>query len=458
MNNEEESYGEGLRKPPHVWEAECSVLGSLLLDNNGIDRLNAELKPEHFYRPENRLVFAELQAQLHSKKSCDVITIFEALRATSQPVGIEYLNSLAQYVSSAANMNRYAELVIEAAMKRSLIAGLDEISTMTFAPQADVYACVDKAQSVLSGIAASKQDDEWVGAYEGLVAHTSTLEQRLEGGVTYLPTGLSALDDYMDGGLSRGEVMIIGARPSQGKTALGMSIGLSMAATYSVGFLSMEMSHLQVRDRKTAMLGDVSLSQVKRPEKNLDFARVVDAVNLAKNLNFYVQDQGSLNIHQVRSKARALKRKCGLDVLVVDYIGLMAGLDPKQNRNTQLEQISNGLKALAKELDIAVIVLAQLNRKIDERADSMPQLSDLRDSGAIEQDADVIVFVKRPIQSNPELGDEWKEYAKLSVAKNRQGSTGYLNLRYIGSRTKFIDWYGEIPQSMNSKTRPKGIA
>jgi replicative DNA helicase len=140
-----------------------------------------------------------------------------------------------------------------------------------------------------------------------------------------------------------------------------------------------------------------------------------------------------------------LKRVKGLNVLIVDYIGLMTGLDQKQNRNTQLEEVSRGLKNLAKELNISVVCLAQLNRKSEERPEQMPMMSDLRDSGAIEQDADVIVFIKRPIMANPELGDEWKNYAKLSIAKNRQGRCGYLNLGYVGEQTKFIEWHGQAP-------------
>jgi replicative DNA helicase len=153
-----------------------------------------------------------------------------------------------------------------------------------------------------------------------------------------------------------------------------------------------------------------------------------------------------LNINQVRAKARNAKRTSGLEVLVVDYIGLMTGLDQKANRNAQLGEISRGLKNLAKELRISILCLAQLNRKAEERADQMPQMSDLRDSGEIEQDADVILFIKRPIMGNPELGDEWKHYAKLSVAKNRQGRCGYLDLAYIGDQTRFSNWSGPAPQ------------
>jgi replicative DNA helicase len=245
-----------------------------------------------------------------------------------------------------------------------------------------------------------------------------------------------------------------------GKTALGLTIGVHMAAQYGVGLLSMEMSHGEVNDRLTAMLGSVSLSSVKRPNKGdgLKWDRVLEGVDRAKTLNLHTSDQGGLNINQVRSKARNLKRLHGLDVLVVDYIGLMSGLDARANRNTQLEEISRGLKTLAKELGICVLCLAQLNRKSEERPDQMPMMSDLRDSGAIEQDADVIVFIKRPIMANPELGDEWNHYAKLSVAKNRQGRCGYLNLSYIGEQTKFSGWAGEPPRKEKTAHAGRGMS
>jgi replicative DNA helicase len=185
---------------------------------------------------------------------------------------------------------------------------------------------------------------------------------------------------------------------------------------------------------------------------------VLEGVERAKALRLHVSDQGGLNINQVRSKARNAKRLFGLEVLVVDYIGLMNGLDPKANRNAQLGEISRGLKNLAKELQICVLCLAQLNRKAEERPDQMPQMSDLRDSGEIEQDADVIVFIKRPIMVNPELGDEWKHYAKASVAKNRQGQCGYLNLSYLGEQTRFGNWAGPAPMKDKPVKQPRGGA
>ena len=432
-------------------EAETSVIGALLLDNAGWDRIGDILKPEHFFSEKNRMVFAEIYGQLSAGKPCDVITVAMALGDRSS---MSEIHALAQYVPSSANLKRYTDVVIERFKSRQLAGVSAELLVLADDHRSSIGDRVDKAQSQLAKLIDDAPRDEWVSAHEGMTLHTQVLEDRSEGKNSAMPTGLEDLDEYLEGGLRPGELVIVGARPSMGKTALGLTIGVHMAHQYSIGLLSMEMSHSEVNDRLTAMLGNVSLSHVKRPAKGLQWDRVIDGVEVAKKLNLHTSDHGGLNINQVRSKARNLKRLHGLNVLIVDYIGLMSGLDAKANRNTQLEEISRGLKNLAKELGICVLCLAQLNRKSEERPDQMPMMSDLRDSGAIEQDADVIVFIKRPVMSNPELGPEWHHYAKLSVAKNRQGRCGYLNLSYVGEQTKFGQWSGQTPSKSSTSFQP----
>ena len=275
-----------------------------------------------------------------------------------------------------------------------------------------------------------------------------------------MASGIGDFDELLDGGFQRGNLVVIGARPSMGKTARALTIGQHMAQKYAVGMLSMEMPHSELNDRMTAILGRVSMSAVKRPSAGagLQWDRVVDGTTKAQTLRWYASDQGNLTINQVRTKARNLKRLHGLNVLIVDYIGLMAGVDPKQNRAYQLEEISRGLKTLAKELDICVLCLAQVNRKVEERAEHAPVLSDLRDSGAIEQDADVVMFIHRPIQQKPELSDEWKFYAKLTVAKNRQGRCGVVHLSYQGDQTRFGGWSGPPPMNKAITASRKGFS
>ncbi len=437
-------------------EAEASVLSALLLDNAAFDRVSDRLRAEHFTSDMHRDVYTEISRQLSCGKACDVVTVFQALAGV---VELTELNELAQYVPSTANLNRYADIIVERHQSRRLAAVAVEINGLAYDSTRDIAERVEAAQGQLAKLIGDAPRDEWIGAYEGMMHHAAVLEDRAEGRVRSWETGLSDLDEYLEGGLRPGGLYIIGARPSMGKTALGMTVGLHMAQDYSVGMLSMEMPHRELRDRMTAMLGRVPLSTVIRPTKGdgLEWGRVLEGTDTAKRLNFRVSDQGGLNINQVRAKARNLKRLHGLNVLIVDYIGLMSGLDAKQPRAYQLEEISRGLKTLAKELDIAVVCLAQVNRKVEERADATPALSDLRDSGAIEQDADVVMFVHRPIQSKPDLGDEWTHYAKLSVAKNRQGRCGYLSLFYQGDQTRFDNWGGESPRMVKATPSRRGF-
>ena len=435
-------------------EAESALIGALLLDNSVLDRISDKLKPEHFSADGLREIFAELVQQIASGKGCDMFTVFAAM---GEKTTLSQLNRLAQYVPSAANIRRYAEIIIERHKSRALMVVSGEINELATDHTRSIDDRVEEAQAQLAKLIDDAPRDDWVSAHEGMSLHTQVLEDRASGKIKAMATGLADLDEYLEGGFRPGELIIVGARPSMGKTALGLTIGVHMAETHSVGLLSMEMSHSEVNDRLTAMLGRVELSSVKRPNKGqgLQWDRVLDGVDRAKNLTLCVSDHGGLNLNQVRSKARSLKRTRGLDVLVVDYIGLMSGLDQKANRNAQLGEISRGLKTLSKELGITVLCLAQLNRKAEDRPDAMPQMSDLRDSGEIEQDADVIIFIKRPVMANPDLGPEWANYAKVRVAKNRQGRCGDLNLSYVGEQTRFQGWAGPAPSksSFNSNNR-----
>jgi replicative DNA helicase len=453
-----------LRVPPHSVEAETGLLGGLLMQNNAWERVSDIVVEADFYHHEHRLIYTAIVALVGACKVADVITVFEHLKSmgrADEVGGLIYLNALAHAVASASGVRRYAEIVRERSILRHLAAAGDEIATTALNTEGrTVDALLDEAQHRIMKIAETgRKSDDWVGIYEGMTKHTQVLEERAEGKLQTMGTGLSDLDEYLEGGLRPGELVIVGARPSMGKTALGLTIGVHLAQVFSVGLLSMEMSHCEVNDRLTAMLGSVSLSAVKCPQKGegLNWTRVVEGVDRARDLRLHTSDQGGLNINQVRSKARNLKRMHGLDVLIVDYIGLMSGLDAKANRNAQLEEISRGLKALAKELGICVLCMAQLNRKSEERPDQMPMMSDLRDSGAIEQDADVILFIKRPIMANPNLDTDWQHYAKLSVAKNRQGRCGYLHLRYMGEHTKFSGWAGDPPCKENIVQWGRGL-
>ena len=435
-----------------VPEAERAVIGALLLDNAALDRVADTLAPADFFSAPLGLLYAEMQRQWAANKPWDVVTLAAMPDA---PFDMLQLHAMGTHIPSAANLRRYAAMVRERSLGRGMLAVAHEVQTLALDHEQPIEVRVEQAQGELGKLLAGggAVENEWVSAADGLTGHIDVLNDRADGKTNAMPTGLADLDDYLEGGLRPGELVIIGARPSMGKTALAMTIGLNMAADYTVAMFSMEMPHTELRDRMTAMLGRVSLSNVKRPARGMEWNKVVDGIEHAKTLNFFCTDAGGLTINQVRSKARNVKRLHGLHVLVIDYIGLMQGLDARQNRAYQLEEISRGLKTLAKELGCAVVCLAQVNRKVEERADATPSLSDLRDSGAIEQDADVVLFVHRPIQAKPELGDEFKHYAKASVAKNRNGRCGVFSLFYQGSQTRFDAWSGQPPMGRGIKAR-----
>lgn len=450
-----------LRVPPHSIEAESSLLGALLLDNATWDRVGDLLAEADFYRAEHRAIFAAVAAIVNAGKPADVVTVWEHLQQRGQgdqAGGLAYLNQVAQYLPSAANVRRYAEIVRERSVLRQLVTASDEIAAAAFSPgDLSVLQVLDQAQQRIFAIGdQGAPRDDWQGGDEGAVQVLDAIQARHDGHDDFLPTGLKALDERLDGGMRPGEVIVIAARPSQGKTALALSIGENAAdAGQSVGVLSMEMPKAQVQQRRLSMRSHVPLHKLKRPERmsDIDWSSVSHAAEQMRGTPLYVSDQTALTITQVRSKARALKRRHGLRVLVVDYIGLMEGTDRKANRATQLGEVSRGLKSLAKELGITILLLAQLNREVEKRPNMRPILADLRECGDIEQDADVIVFVHRPFHVKPDLGPEWKYFAELIVAKNRDGACGVLEAMYVGETVRFLDWEGERPASM---VRTKG--
>jgi replicative DNA helicase len=424
-------------------QAETSVLSMLLSFQAAFDEVGDRIQPHHFTVPLHRRMYSEIVKQAIAGKGFDVVSIAQ---------GIDAIDSLAQIneiaVSSDHSMralSRHVSALIESYKSRELHALSVKMAELAMDTKTPAQDRIDRAAAELAKLDDVQEADDWIDAHQAAIQHLSLIEDRENGVCRALETGLCDFDEALDGGLARGALIVLGARPGMGKTALAMTIGLQMARNYSVGLLSMEMPHADLRDRQTAFLARAPLSHIKRPKKGLEYERIVDGVEQSKRLKFFASDKSGLNILQVRSKARTLKRRHGLDVLIVDYIGLMAGLDSKQPRAYQIEEISRGLKALAKELDIAVICLAQVNRGTIDRAGQIPTLSDLRDSGAIEQDADVVGFIHRPIQADPNAGRDFENYALLRVAKNRQGRPGDIHLSYLGAYTAFSGWEGPPP-------------
>ncbi|MCE3269682.1 MAG: replicative helicase [Ramlibacter sp.] len=435
--------------PPMSIEAESSVLGGLLQDNALWDIVGDLVTKGDFYRHEHKVIFEAIDELIKSMRPADVVTVYEHLQRSHKGEeigGLGYLNSLAQYVPSAANTRRYAELVRERSILRRLLAVSREIATAALNPEGkSVNAILEAAVQRVMAIDAGANDEDWQPGGTGIADVIDRMQAEANGKIKpqIISTGLKDLDERLDGGMRPGEVIVIGARPSMGKSALGLTIGVTTAgAGEPTGYWSGEMPRPQLWNRALSMLSQVHLSRIKRANRLLDadWPSITHGAETIRCLPLYVNDKPAMTIAKMRATARGLKRKRGLRVLVVDYLGLMDGTDPKQPRTYQLEEITKGMKQLAKELGLAVILLVQLSRKVEERVDQMPILSDLRDSGAIEQDADIVIFVHRPWKAKPDLGDEWKYYARLSVAKLRDGEPGYVDLMYVGENTRFGDW------------------
>lgn len=461
-----------LRIPPHSIESETSVLGALLLDNRAWDLVADILTESDFYRHEHRLVFTAIAQMVNANKAADVITVYAALQSAGKAIevgGLDFINALAQYVPSVANIRRHAETVRERSILRNLISASDEIATSAFNPQGKAVAEIaDDAERRIFNIIESRTgpDDDWVSMGDLVVRELDAVQARHDGsdterGADFIPTGLEEWDDMLDGGLRPGQLIIIGARPSMGKTALADSVGLHVATNLGlpVGKFSMEMENQEGGQRALSQASKVALHALRRPERmsDIDWANMAAGVEKLARIPFYSYDKGGLNINQIRNKARILKRRHGLSMLIVDYLQLMSGTDTRAPRVYQLEEASRGLKALAKELKIPVIACAQVNRAVEREVDPMPKMSDLRDCGAIEQDADIILFVHRPFKANPELTDDWKFLANCDMAKQRGGRTGRFNLMYLGQYTRFKDWPLDLPVPVVKVVKGKSL-
>ncbi len=453
-----------LRVPPHSAESEMAVLGALLLDSSAWDRVADLLVESDFYRHEHRAIFGAIASLANACRAADVVTVFEHLQRLGKDEeagGLEYIAQLAQYVPSVANIRRFAEIVRERAVLRRLVAVSDEIATAAFSPGDRTVADVlDEAQQKVFAVGdQGAPRDDWQDSHQGVTMVLDSIQSRHDGDGPgeFMPTGLADLDEKLNGGLRAGKVYVIAARPSMGKTALALTIGEHVATDLGlpVGVLSMEMPKDEVQDRRVSMRSHVPYHKILRPERmnDIEWGQMSTAVEMLGRSPLFVSDQSALTINQVRAKARALKRRHGLRLLVVDYIGLMEGTDKKANRAAQLGEVSRGMKALAKELGVAILLLAQLNREVEKRPNMRPILADLRESGDIEQDADVVLFVHRPIQVKPDLGPEWKYYAEFVLAKQRGGATGLMDAQFVGESMRFCDWQGDRPSSL---VRTKG--
>jgi replicative DNA helicase len=417
-------------------EQEQSVLGALLLDNDAIDRMG-DLRAEHFAVGEHRAIFSEIIGAISRGEPADVLTVHDALTAKGSDAGsLAYLNALHQNTPSAANIGRYASIVRDRAIKRALVTLGHELADAAQTTPDTSAVLLDMASSKIEALAQARVKQEPVRASEEMYAHIELLEMRREGKAPRgMSTGFPDLDKRLNGGPRRGQLIVLAARPKMGKTAMALNIACNMAESRSVFVQSMEMPKAELHDRNLAILGKIPLPHVINPEQMADaeWVNLTNALVKINNMNLFLDDQGGCTLLDIRMKAKQVKRRHGLDVMVIDYLQLMNG--EGDNRNAQIEGITRGLKALAKELDIAIILLSQLNRELERRPNKRPVPSDLRDSGSIEQDADVVIFLYRDEVYNADSMD--KGICEVDVALNRQGASGRVALAYIGEQTRF---------------------
>ena len=442
-----------LRIPPHSQEAESSVLGGLLLDNNSWDKVADLLAEADFYRYEHRLVFASITSLVNANRPADVITVFEQMQSQGKAEeigGLAYLNSLAQYVPSSANIRRYAEIVRERSILRKLVSVSDEIATSALNTNGrPVTNILDEAEQKIFSI--GEEGSRMRQGFQSMDKLVVQLLDRVEemsknpNDITGVPTGFFDLD-RMTSGMQAGDLLVLAARPSMGKTALAINIAehVALHEDLPVAVFSMEMGASQLAIRIVGSIGRIDQGRL-RTGKLIDdeWPRLSDAIERLRTVSLSIDETPGLTTSELRASARRLARSCGkLGLVVVDYLQLMSGSGggDGENRATELGEISRGLKMLAKELQCPVIALSQLNRGVEQRTDKRPMMSDLRESGAIEQDADVIMFIYRDDYYNKDSKEPG--VAEIIIAKQRNGPTGTVKLTFLKPITKFESYAG----------------
>ena len=436
-----------LRIPPHSIEAESSVLGGLLLDNGAWDRVGDLLVESDFYRYEHRLIYGAVGALINASKPADVITVFEHLQnqgKAEESGGLAYLNSLAQYVPSASNIRRYAEIVRERSILRKLVSASDEIATNAFNPQGRaVDRILDEAEQKIFNI--GEEGSRMKQGFQSMDSLVVKLLDRVQemadnpNDITGVPTGFYDLD-RMTSGLQAGDMVVLAARPSMGKTAFAINIAEHVALNEGlpVAVFSMEMGASQLAVRIVGSIGRIDQSHLRTGKLTDDeWPRLTEAIERLRTVSLHIDETPGLTTSELRANARRLARQCGkLGLIVVDYLQLMSGSSSNgDNRATELGEISRGLKMLAKELQCPVIALSQLNRSVETRTDKRPMMSDLRESGAIEQDADIIMFIYRDDYYNKDSREPG--VAEIIIGKQRNGPTGTVKLAFLKPLTRF---------------------
>jgi len=436
---------EDLKVPPHSLEAEQSVLGGLMLDNRAWEQIADIVNEQDFYRHDHQLIFRAIAALSNEDKPYDVVTISDWLEKRGELDsigGLAYLGLLAAETPTAVNIKAYAEIVREYSVLRNLIQVGHEIADSAYnADGRSSKELLDEAEKRVFQIAeAGAGNQKGFEAIRGLLSRAVTRVQELydsEEPITGISSGFAKFDE-MTSGLQKSDLIIVAGRPSMGKTSFAMNLAENAAVSgnKSVAVFSMEMPGEQLALRMMSSLGRIDQHNLRTGKlQDQDWPRITSAVTMLNNAQLFIDDTPALSPTELRARARRLKREHGLDLIIIDYLQLMQIGGSTENRATEISEISRSLKALAKELDVPVIALSQLNRGVEQRPDKRPVMSDLRESGGIEQDADVILFIYRDEVYNPDSPD--KGTAEILIRKQRNGPIGKVRLAFLGQYTRF---------------------
>lgn len=440
------SSGEEIIEPKSI-EAEQSVLGALLIAPELFDPVAEILKVEDFYLEENRMIFKAIQDMNEARRGVDALTVAEWLQDHEQLAmvgGMQYMIALATETPSVINAEEYARIIRDRATLRALIKMGDDVKNLAYSPDGrETSDLINAAELYLTELIENRENHkkDYVAARDALgdvIDHIETVA-RLKKAITGLPSGFEYLDE-LTSGFHPGQLIIVAARPSMGKTSFAMNVveHIGCKEDKPVLVFSMEMPREELILRSISSLGQISLKRLRNGQlNNDDWGRLSNAVPEIGKSSIFVDDSSGLNPAQIRTRARRMQREHGLSMIVIDYLQLMRSTtNHRQNRVAEISEISRDLKEIAKELDVPVIALSQLNRSLESRTDKRPQMSDIRDSGAIEQDADLIVFLYRDEVYNKE-NEEVKGIAELIVGKNRNGPTGTARVKFEGEYTRF---------------------
>ncbi len=440
-----------LKIPPHSIEAEVAVLGGILTDNGVWERVVERVSEPDFYRKDHRIIFNAIYRLDAEGKPFDVVTVAEWLDSHKQledAGGLSYLAALAESNSGSSNITAYADIVRKRSVLRQLISATNRIADTVFNPGGrNADEILDLAEQTVFDIAEqeSKGRKNYRPIKDLLVKALDRVDElfRRDSHITGVPTGFDDFDEKT-AGLQPSDLIIIAGRPSMGKTAFAINIAehAAIKGKLSVAVFSMEMPGEQLAMRMMSSLGRIDQHKVRTGKlQDDDWPRLTSAVEILRDSKLFIDDSPALTPAEIRARCRRIKREADLDLIIVDYLQLMQVPGTSENRATEISEISRSLKAMAKELNVPVVALSQLNRSLEQRPNKRPVMSDLRESGAIEQDADVIVFIYRDEVYNEDSADKGK--AEIIIGKQRNGPIGMVTLAFLGQYTRFENYIPE---------------